>query len=612
MIDFDSLMQSLSDSTLYFKQHSLAGPSLAFFFAFIESLAIIGSLIPGIVLMSYIGYLMGTNAISIPMGLTAVVLGAFCGDYLSYLAGKHYRPYIIQTQFYQNNRKKWLYGENLLKKNGIIGMTLGRIFGPVRSTIPLIAGLIHMSQKTFFMGACGSVLVWTLCYLSPALIITSFGVDLDLDLSKQLLSVLIQSVLHIAIIFMLIRGYRSNLKKNHITGQSLMLCASLTYMIISLNINSDVLIINHILLAITQSLHHPQLLLVSSFISISADKYTLYGFCLMAGTLLVIKKHYKQAFVFSTATLGVGLAIQCLKIMVNYPRPDLMIPLLGPNAFPSGHTGLYVTTVFAIAYLLSEHYPKQKKPLWFLGSISTLLVISSRLYLGAHWLTDVVGGLLIGQLFYLLAYHWLAPKLHMPPLQKRTTHQIAAFFLLTCLLIPTLRLSIPSLTFHYDPALYQIKHQTPLYTRENFEKKTPSSIQYAQNTLGISLYPLSIQVQSHLHEWVKKLEPEWMTHQNEQAPKLTVLGHPPSLILQHRTMPDHFMILWSYDHLINHNQPIVVGFVFKKYDHAIQMVDAKPFLKNTTFEIEHYNIKPIFSQLQKWNGHIYKIHQEIA
>ena len=105
MIDFNTLIFSLSDSALYFKQFPNQGLLLAFTFAFVESLAIIGSLVPGIILMSYVGYLMGVEAISLKLGLTAVMSGAFLGDYLSYLIGKYYRPSIIQMKFYQRNIK---------------------------------------------------------------------------------------------------------------------------------------------------------------------------------------------------------------------------------------------------------------------------------------------------------------------------------------------------------------------------------------------------------------------------------------------------------------------------------------------------------------------------
>jgi membrane protein DedA with SNARE-associated domain/membrane-associated phospholipid phosphatase len=583
---------------------------MAFSFAFIESLAIIGSLIPGIILMSYVGYLMGTEAIPLAPGLITVMMGAFLGDYLSYLIGKFYRPFIIQTKIYKNNITKWTYGENILKKNGIIGMTLGRIIGPVRSTIPLIAGLINMPQKIFFMGATGSVLIWTLCYLSPSILITSFGSDLDMNLSKQMLSTLIEGFFHMALIGTMIKYYLSFHKKKNIAGQSTILCAALTYITLLLYTNSNVLVLNDITLSLTQKYHTQLGLLASSFLSISADKYTLYGFCFLATFILVIRKQFKQAILFATATFGVGFAIKFIKVVINYPRPDLMIHLLGPTAFPSGHTGLYATTAFVICHLLSEHHPEKKSIFWQIGILSTVFVMAARLYLGAHWLTDVIGGLIIGHLFYLVPYHWLAKKVDSAPVLKQTTHQLSILFVLALLLIPVLRLNISSLTYHYDPKLYEIKNLQHVYNSEAIKKKTPASIQYAQNTLGISQYPLNIQAQTPLSEWTNLMKNNWTVDEDVTFSNLTVLGHPPSIVLKHHSVPDQFMVLWSYHHLIEHDQPFVIGLILKKNKKIIQVIDAKPYLENISFDIEHHSQKNIYTQLQGWNGNIYKMRKE--
>lgn len=610
MIDFDTLTQSLGESAIYFQKHPYSGLIMAFSFAFIESLAIIGSLIPGIILMSYIGYLMGTAVLSLKLGLITVILGAFSGDYLSYLIGKRYRPAIMKTKFYQNNLKTWEYGEHLLKKNGVLGMTLGRIIGPVRSTIPLIAGLINMPMQTFFLGATGSVLVWTLCYLSPSILLTTFGADLNINLSKQLLSSLIQGVVHLAITLIFIKLFISFHKKHNVIKQTINLCAALTYIIILLHTNSDVLILNEIILTITQNLHSPFGLFASSFLSISADKYTLYGFCFITTFILIITKQYQQAFIFSTATFGVGFAIKFVKIITNYPRPDLMLHLLGPTAFPSGHTGLYATTAFAICHMLSDHYPEKKSIFWFLGILSTCLIMLSRLYLGAHWLTDVIGGLIIGQLFYLIPYQWLMPRMNAALVLKQTANQIGYLFLMACILIPMLRLNIPSLTYHYNPKLYQIDNPSLIYNSHAVSEKTPDSIRYAHNILGVPLYPLDIQAQLPLSEWMKKLQSEWQVDHHPDMPFLTVLGSQPTVILEHQSLKGHYMILWSFDHIMEHNSPLIVGFMLKILNNTPQIIDAEPYLKNAKFQIEHHKQRPIYTQLQGWNGNIYKIEPE--
>ena len=85
-----------------------------------------------------------------------------------------------------------------------------------------------------------------------------------------------------------------------------------------------------------------------------------------------------------------------LKKAVMRPRPFLEIPTLEPLikrpkgfSFPSGHT----TLAFAVAFIISRILPKRYSIPAFLMAA---LVAFSRLYLGVHYPTDILGGICIG------------------------------------------------------------------------------------------------------------------------------------------------------------------------------------------------------------------------
>ncbi|MBF0551105.1 MAG: phosphatase PAP2 family protein [Deltaproteobacteria bacterium] len=99
-----------------------------------------------------------------------------------------------------------------------------------------------------------------------------------------------------------------------------------------------------------------------------------------------------------------GLVVQIVKHLIGRPRPRLWaagITHWGPSlksgfdSFPSGHTA----TSFALATVLAYHFPRASMVFYSLAG----LVALSRATSGAHFLTDLAGGmavgLIVGQLF---------------------------------------------------------------------------------------------------------------------------------------------------------------------------------------------------------------------
>lgn len=71
--------------------------------------------------------------------------------------------------------------------------------------------------------------------------------------------------------------------------------------------------------------------------------------------------------------------------------------MLQGYAYPSGHATLATSTYGFLAILLARDVrPGYRLTIYISASLLILLIAFSRLYLGAHWLTDVVGGMLLG------------------------------------------------------------------------------------------------------------------------------------------------------------------------------------------------------------------------
>lgn len=147
-------------------------------------------------------------------------------------------------------------------------------------------------------------------------------------------------------------------------------------------------------------------------------------------SLLLFIFKYKKAAVYILFTMVAGLVSTIVKVLVNRPRPtdDLVRVVLKTTqqSFPSGHVLFYVVFfgfVVVLMYQL-EGIAKWARVMVALISLFMIFIIPfSRIYLGAHWFTDVTGGFLLGLLcLYLLSWLYLrkpAKKDEAPVAEKQ-------------------------------------------------------------------------------------------------------------------------------------------------------------------------------------------------
>ncbi len=143
---------------------------LVFLIALVESLAVVGLLVPGVAMMFAAGALIGSDTLGFFPICLAAMAGAVAGDGISFWLGRHYHGPLLASWPLRNHPKLIEQGIHFFHRHGAISVLLGRFFGPIRAVIPLIAGMLDMSVKQFAVVNVVSAVLWAPAYLIPGML----------------------------------------------------------------------------------------------------------------------------------------------------------------------------------------------------------------------------------------------------------------------------------------------------------------------------------------------------------------------------------------------------------------------------------------------------------
>lgn len=120
------------------------------------------------------------------------------------------------------------------------------------------------------------------------------------------------------------------------------------------------------------------------------DKILLLIMVLLSAFLFWIKEAKKAIFIFFSAGFG-GLILFIIKYTVQRVRP--LPEVFSGYSFPSGHSTIIVVFFLSLLFIINK-----KEILSMLATFAIIAVPISRVVLGAHFLSDVVAGLLLGSI----------------------------------------------------------------------------------------------------------------------------------------------------------------------------------------------------------------------
>lgn len=442
---------------------------IVFFVAFLESIAFIGMVVPGAFFITFIGFLSAQGFFDIKDMLWFTALGVIAGDLVSYYLGTK------GTHLFKNENKilKLSHlekGKTFFLKYGNKSVVFGRFVLGLRSIISFVAGLSRMNVKVFLLWDVIGATIWSVFHLYLGyffggafrnieywstragifllillIVITIIGFLIK---TSHPLFIFLKSVIHSIKIAILsnpdvrklldkhpkfFKFLEDRLRRRRFSGLPFTILTLFFIYVVFLFIGiiKDVLFYDPIIAAdirienLLYVFRDPDLIKIFTWITLLGK----FQIVLMAGLIFSIllflweKKSYILPFWFTI--LGSELFAFIAKIAINRPRPDGALPVYieDSSSFPSGHATIAAALYGFLTYFFFKNIRKRKNKIniFFLGVVIILLIGLSRLYLGVHFLSDVIGGYLIGFLWLIAAItitEWALSKKDSMPFKE--------------------------------------------------------------------------------------------------------------------------------------------------------------------------------------------------
>src|SRR5690554_5107251 len=141
--------------------------ALIFITALLECLALVGIVLPGVVLMFALAVIAGSSDLGLPALLLLSWLGGLSGDVLSYALGHRLKHKVPRLPLLRKN-PHWLISAQIhFERYGALSLVLGRFIGPLRPILPMVAGMLAMPRSRFFIVSIIAAAGWAIAYTLP-------------------------------------------------------------------------------------------------------------------------------------------------------------------------------------------------------------------------------------------------------------------------------------------------------------------------------------------------------------------------------------------------------------------------------------------------------------
>lgn len=411
-----------------------------------EAAAFVGLFLPGEAALLLGGVLASQGRVSLPVMIAVAVVAAIVGDSIGYEIGRRGGPALKRSRLGRAvGAERWTKGEAFLERRGGPAVFFGRWVGVLRALVPSLAGMGRMPYPRFLLWNALGGLLW-----ASTMVLVGYAAGAQYKRVEQLFgraSLLVGlAAVVLGGLFLLVRSisrhpttWRGRLRRlgavppvaflrrrfhrqiaflarRLAPGEALGLALTLGLAVTVAAGASFAVVLEDVLDGDgIARLDRPVLRFLAAHrddeATVIARVATFLGgvpFVLLLTLVLAVllaRRSRRAAFVLAVSVLGSGAITAAVKLLVARDRPALPLAIDAAErglSFPSGHSLSSLALYGSLAYLAAQHLPTWRSRTYVVAGLLTtaVAVAFSRLYLGYHWLSDVLGS-------WTLAILWL-------------------------------------------------------------------------------------------------------------------------------------------------------------------------------------------------------------
>ena len=425
------------DATLaWISAHPVAAGGLIFLIAFCDAIVVLGILVPALPLLFAIGALIGLGHIDGTYAVTCAALGAFMGDGIGYWVGHRWGPQLREHWPFRRYPQLLDRGEQVFRRHGAKGIVIARFVGAIRAFVPAIAGMLRMPLRRYVPMSLLACFAWAALFLAPGWI---FGASYDAvaAVADRLVLVFAGLLLVLALAwagvlytYRWFDGHANQLlaralawtrahprmgryaaalidpKRPESASLAILAACLLAIgwawfaLLVTVWMRDEPLALDLSVFGLMYELRNPLADRLLAGLASIGDWEVLLPASTLALAWLLWRRRWSAA-VHWVAALTFGLVLTAgLSHLVEMPLPPT-----APTGFGFPSVSVTMTTIVFgfFAVLIARELPGRTRVWPYLVSgLVTAVLGFARLYLGAHWLSDVVGGMLLGIVWLLL------------------------------------------------------------------------------------------------------------------------------------------------------------------------------------------------------------------